>query len=282
MRGSSPCDSVWVTRRAGSGAPCHLGVTTSRHGRCARRRFRAARRRPAMPSRSDRAPGERLGVARVRSRVAGALARVAEAGVAVAGGTKLMSPFNPTPSVFVLAAAVCLGCRPSETLPPARPVGQPTGTVVPTESGASAADAAIEIRDGDEYSFSIPRRAQVCILHPATLFDRAGCPPESKPVASPPAADRVRVIAIGPVNINVQGTQRRALLVSTLNRLTYSRQPDRAVAEALAAGMMDEIPYCPSLDRGGVQWEARAFQLPRVPCPQCRLRFSSSFFSSGA
>ncbi len=135
-----------------------------------------------------------------------------------------------TPRILasLMVGALLLGSRGSRASPP------------PDHSTPSDPSRATTVRDGDEYSFDVPRRARPCIVFPASMFESANCPPDARPLDTPPPSpERERVIALGIVQA---GDQRPAQITVTFNRLKRSFQPDQAVAEAFAAGMMRQIP----------------------------------------
>jgi hypothetical protein len=143
--------------------------------------------------------------------------------------------------VFMTSEAFFLGCRGPEAAAPLRTADQhETPKVASGDAAGSLPDSAVTIHDGEEYSFSIPRRARICILYPASMFDSATCPPGAKPPDSVPR-DNPRTIAVALVNIHDWGSGKSALLVSALTKRSRPLQPDHGIAEAFAAGMMAEV-----------------------------------------
>ncbi len=95
------------------------------------------------------------------------------------------------------------------------------------------------------------------------MFDATNCPAGVKPTESVPGAGNTRVVALGLLTVADRGTQRQAQFMIVFNALTHSSQPDRAVADAYAAGMMNGIPS--QAPGGKVRAESRSVRLATRP-----------------
>jgi len=139
---------------------------------------------------------------------------------------------------LLAVAAVCLGCRGPEPL--ASPSAAQASTPSAIQASPPPASARpVVVRDGDEYSFSIPPSASPCIEFPAAQFDPVACPPEARPVDPPPVPERMRVLTIGLLRLQDHGVQRRAQFMASLKRMLHPFQPNQRVAEAFARGVVD-------------------------------------------
>ncbi len=127
----------------------------------------------------------------------------------------------------------------------------------------AATSGPVAVHDGEEYEASLPARTRACIVFPASMFDATHCPAGAKPTESVPGSGKTRVVALGLLTVDDRGKQRQAQFMIAFNPLTYSSQPDRAVADAYAAGMMDRIPS--QVPGGKVRTESRAVRLVTRP-----------------
>ena len=93
-----------------------------------------------------------------------------------------------------------------------------------------------EIRDGAEFSVTIPSDTHPCFLFPEALFDRAACPPDAKPLASVPLGERASALAVGSVGLDDGG--RVTLVATRVAGGDVSRPSDLA---AFARGMAEQM-----------------------------------------
>jgi hypothetical protein len=141
----------------------------------------------------------------------------------------------------IAAGVFCLGCHSPEATAPARAADPAIPKASAGDTGSTMVDEGIVIRDGDEYSFSIPRRVQACVLYPVAMFDSATCPAGAKPAEKVPSTEDTRIIAIALLNVEDHGTKGSAILVTTVTKLRHSRQPNQDTANAFADGSIDEV-----------------------------------------
>jgi hypothetical protein len=97
-----------------------------------------------------------------------------------------------------------------------------------------------EIRDGDAFSFSLGSDAQPCIVYPPSLFDRASCPRDAKPLTEPPKLNpESRVLMLGSVRADDAGGPARATVIATVTQLSDNTEP--GVLQEFAHGMADGL-----------------------------------------
>jgi hypothetical protein len=98
---------------------------------------------------------------------------------------------------------------------------------------------ATEIRDGADYSVTVPGDAHPCIVFPQAMFDRAACPPDAKPLASLPLGEQTSALAVG--SLGLDDGSRVMLVVTRAAGDDVSPPGDlaafaRGMAEAMANG----------------------------------------------